>query len=822
MSQLIKSRKSANGSNGDSRRAGKKTVKETISYETISHEDLIGSAQVADIINQLPGDNLLQIDSKTNFYQSWPIGKEWQTVKNTGAAGLGRLLPGKERQAIAQELESIEAKFNDCLQQIEPTKFPTSPKSLSSLLKRVKKLQERICNSEEGLESINPFEQELEGIEAKFKNYLQGTSDLQIAPNSALSFPLSMLLKRVKELQERIYHPQGALHLTYPFFLPVFTLHLALIQATAKSIEDGQESLNTLVFSGISYLRKALDSAYREKYDDIDLKRGGARNELGYVEDTRNHKSLTQWVDYAENQESLKALNKHLSAKIALSYVEKINFSSAWSVIDEFVKLLPVAQGETEVVSIQKLATAKIAQWKQASETTTQADTFNSTLLIPTAYDESIIPEDPDAADYVKEYYKTLAIGLIGDIPIPGAGALSAITGLFVGWIFGGEQDKWKTYAQAIGDYIDEQIVLLETTDIENDLIWAEGEFDYLCRFLEEEGWDFGQPLSDDLKTSIELETRFIDLIDFLGPLRQSLYNPASPTYTTFPYFDRLFTLYGAVLGTVTTTLSTYDTYNEFQELFESSRKYLKEAIESAVDYRSNAIEGKWSGAANNSRFYDNQSYSWFSDKRPLNGTDSRWDGFYDLWYLFQIELGYVYPNRLKMLAGLHNFDNMAAQYNDFWSSRKSDHVAIEPLWDWWYDTVEAQRGRANSYRGYIDDGYSSWSNGPGVHEDLYFAQHCYASHFYGPKLYNEGSSGGDEVMFLALTDYPRAQDVIPLESFSHVDISSAYEIVVYSEENYGGTCYTFHPNKDTCVYRPLSACGFTIKSLKINYIKSH
>ena len=816
MSQLIKSRKSANGSNGDSRRAGKKTVKATISHETISHEDLIGSAQTADIINQLPGDNLLQIDPKTNFYQSWPVGKEWQTVKNTGAAGLGRLLPGKERQAIAQELESIEAKFNDCLQQIEPTKFQSSPKSLSSLLKRIKQLQERICNSEEGLESINPFEQELEGIEAKFNNYRQGTSDLQIAPNSALSFPLSMLLKRVKELQERIYHPQGALHLTYPFFLPVFTLHLALIQATAKSIEDGQESLNTLVFSGISYLMNALDSAYREKYDDIDLKRGGARNELGYVEDTRNNKSLTEWVDYGENKESLKTLNKHLSAILALSYVENINFSAAWSVIDQLIKLLPVAQGETEVVSIQKLATAKIAQWKQASETTTQADTFNSTLLIPTAYDESIIPEDPDAADYVKEYYKTLAIGYIGDLPIPGAATLSAVTGLFVGWIFGGEQDKWKKYAQAIADYISEEIAGLETTQIENDLIWAEGEFDKLCKILDDQGWEFGQPLSS------ELQDRFIDLIDVLGPLRQDLYNPYSPKYTTFPYFDRLFTLYGAVLGTATTTLSTYDTYEEFKELFTDSRKYLEEAIESAVNYRYNAIKGDWSGAANNSRFYDDQSLSYFSDKRPLKGNDSRWDGFYDLWYLFQVELGYVYPNRLKMLAGIHNFDNMVDQYNDFWSSRKSDHVAIEPLWDWWYDTVEKKRKEANDYRPSIDIGYSSWSNGPGVHEDLYFANtDLYTSHFHGPRL-QKGDDSSVGLLYLPLTDYPRVEDVISLEKFDEIKISPVYNVTVYSEENFEGTSYTFKPSKDRFMYAELANCGFTIKSLKINYIKSH
>lgn len=826
MSQGIKARKSSNGSDRDSNRDSKRAARKTIgsnrdskrmarkTIETIiSNDGLIGSAQAADILNQLPGENLLQVDPQTNFYQSWPVGKEWQTFKNVGAAGLGRLLPREERQAIEQELESVEAKFNDCLQKIEPTKFQSSPKSLSSLLKRIKELQERIFNSEEGLESINPFEQELGGIEAKFNDHLQGTSKLQIASNSALSFPLSMLLKRVKELEERIYHPQGALHLTYPFFLPVFTLHLALIQATAKSIEDRQESLNTLVFGGISYLRNALESAYREKRDDIVIKRGGARNELGYIENTRNNKSLTQWVDYAENEESLKALKTNLSAKIALSYVEKINFSAAWSVIDQFVKLLPVAQGETQVFSIKKAEEARIAQWKQASETTTRADTFNSSLLIPTAYDESIFPDDPDAADYVKEYYKTVAIGLIGDLPIPGAATLSAVTGLFVGWIVDDQGDLWKKYAQAIADYISEEIAGLETTQIENDLIIAEEEFDDLCKILDDQDWEFGQPLLD------ELQDRFITLLYNLNLVRQALYNPYSSEYTTFPYFDRLFTLYGAVLGTATTTLDTYDTYDEFRELFEKSRDYLHRAISSAVNYRHNAIDVHEDGGSHVSRMYDQQSHSYFSDKRPLNGNDSRWNGAYALKHLLQVELGYVYPNRLKMLAGIHNFDNMVDQYNDFWSSRKSDHVAIEPLWDEWFNKVEDKRDYANDQRGTIDNGYRDWSNGPGVHDNLYFDENCYRSHFHGPRLYKEGDS---DAMYVALTDYPRAQDVIPLDSFDHVDISPAYNMVVYSEENYGGTSFTFTPPSNKFGYFQLSNCGFTIKSLKINYIKSH
>lgn len=721
-----------------------------------SARKLINAAQTTDILNQLPGNNLLQIDSATNFYKSWPIGKEWRRIKNIGVAALGTSLTRKERQTIEQKLENIEGKFNDYLQQTK--KLPRSRQ-------------------------------------------------------------LSWLLKKIRKLQEQIYHPQGATHSTYPFFLPVFSLHLALIQTTAQSAEDYQESLNTLVFGGVSYLHSALQSAYRQRYEDIVIKRGGARNELGYVEDSRNNKSLTEWVNYAENKESLKALRKYLSAKLALKYVEGINFSVAGSVLDGLIKLLPnEEEEEASVYSIQKAASAQIAQWKQASETTTQVDDLNTRLLIPTAYDESLAPEEPEAMDYVKEYYKTLAIGAIGDLPIPGAAALSAVTGLFVGWIFGDENDQWEKYAEAIKDYIDEAITGLETNNIENDLITAEEEFDKLCKILDQNGWEFGQPLSDDPQTCDELQDRFITLISQLNELRQALYNPESKDYTTFPYFDRLFTLHGAVLGTATTTMKTYNTHDEFEEHFKKSRDYLLRAADSAVSYRRGAIDVETKGSSNVSRFYDDQSDSYFSDKRPLNGNDARWDAAYALKHLLQTELGYVYPNRLKILASIHNFDKMVDQYNEFWSERKSDHVPIERLFDEWHDKV---RDAGFDYsdpgiRGTINDGYSSWDNGPAVYDGLYYDETLSPIDLCGPLIFNSGNPYVQ--MYLPITDYPRTQDVIPLGKFDTIDISPLYKMIVYSEENFEGNSYTFNHSSSSI---SLSNCGFEIQSIQVIYTKS-
>ena len=723
----------------------------------------IGADKTTEIINKLSGKNLLKIDSETGFYASWAVGKEWLTIKNRGTVGLGRLLPRGERQEIEDELESIEAKFNESLQQKE---------------------------------------------------------NLTISPQ------LSLLLKRVKELQAKIYHPQGSFHLTYPFFLRVFTLHLALIQARTQSTEDSQASLNSLVFNGILYLQDALDFAYRERYQDIVIRRGGARNELGYVEDSRKNRSLTQWVAYAENEESLRILRKHLSAKFALKYVEGINFSLAWSALDEFVKLLPSAEEETKVFSLRKAAEAQIAQWRETSETTAQADTFNSSLLMPTAYDEedSLAPEEKDAADYVKEYYTTLAIGMIGDLPIPGAATLSALTGLFISWIFGGQDDKWKKYADAIEMYIAEEIADLERTQIENDLRTAEEEFNHLCKILDEQEWNFGQ----DLPFEDELIPRFETLIYNLSEIRYALYDPKSERYKTFPLFDRLFTLYGAVLGTVTTTLQTYDTYEEFRELFVDSRDYLDEAIRSAVNERYWSIYCDVYGPFNDDyRLYDIHSSSHFSDGRVIiNGDLMRATD-----KLMKVELGYVYPNRLKMLAGIRNFDKIVTQYNDFWSERKSDHVAIQPLWPDWFHEVEEARGPVNGSKDTLDEiynGLTSRDDEPPIYQNLYFNEPCYRSHFHGPRLYKDGSSESE--MYIVLTDYPRlGDDILPIEEFDHLDISPVYKVVVYSEENFEGTSYTFTTDpaddstkKGRYAYPQLSECGFTIKSLKVIYIKSH
>lgn len=224
----------------------------------------------------------------------------------------------------------------------------------------------------------------------------------------------------------------------------------------------------------------------------------------------------------------------------------------------------------------------------------------------------------------------------------------------------------------------------------------------------------------------------------------------------------------------------------------------------------------------NVSQFYDEQTNSYFSDKRPLGSTKICWDAYYALWKLLKVELGYVYPNRLKILAAIQNFDKLVGKYNNYWSERKPNHVAIEPLWNEWYDEVEIERRAAGSAnRSIIDKGYNEyWSNGAGVHDGLYFVENADSSHFHGPKLFKQGDSDN---MYLPLADYPRVDDVIPLEKFDQLDISPVYNVIVYSEENFGGNSYTFAPNRPGKFFYPkLSSCGFSIKSLKIVYTKSH
>ena len=637
---------------------------------------------------------------------------------------------------------------------------------------------------------------------------------------------LVQLAQKVEEFEQQLFAQKSELHFSLPYFDQVFSLHFAMIQGMQilRECEDHLEAAVSLTYKSLERLDKASSCAYEHRYSAVKVMRCGPNSQFAYVQDNAKEKALTTLMPYNENLEKLNTIKEHFASQEALCYVENIDFSIAQCVVDSTIEFLEKTDEEEVLVSSLKMHNRMVDTW-QTEQLRHSENEHIATYEAPWEAGEKT------SFDYVKEYYKTVAIGLIGDLPIPGAAAISAVTGLFVGWIFDDREQqiqRWKTYANQINQYIDQKVTDVELKSIENELIAAEEEFDQISRYLDNNPNQWGPGIDF---PNQEIRTRFINLINNIKITKQRVFNPNCAMHASFPYFDRLFTLYGSIMGSATVSLETYNTYEEFQNFFEQSREYLDNAMHSAINYRTGKLDGHYNGCTNVSRMYDYQlgDESTYSDKRPLHGYDNRWDGYKALQRYLDIELGYVYPNRLKILAGLQNFDKFVVKYNEFWHLHNDNHQDIMPLTGEWISKMESQRGVANGQREMIDNGYQAWGNGPAVYNDLYFHEHIYASHFQGPRFYH---SGQDEHMYLALQDYPalsrkventgETEVIVPIDRFTNVDFSPCYKIVVFSEENFEGNSYTFSSGNGYFRYPPLSDCGFDIKSLKIQYTRGH
>ncbi len=635
---------------------------------------------------------------------------------------------------------------------------------------------------------------------------------------------LVQLAQNVEEFEQQLFAQKSELHFSLPYFDQVFSLHFAMIQGMQilRENEDHLEAAVSLTYKSLDLLDKATACAYEHRYHAVKVMRCGPNNQFAYVQDHTKEKALTTLMPYNENLDKLNTIKEHFASQEALCYVENIDFSIAQCVVDSTIEFLEKTDEEEVLVSSLKMHNRMVDTW-QTEQLRHSENEHIATYEAPWEAGEKT------SFDYVKEYYKTVAIGLIGDLPIPGAAAISAVTGLFVGWIFDDREQqiqRWKTYANQINQYIDQKVTDVELKSIENELIAAEEEFDQISRYLDDNPNQWGPGIDF---PNQEIRTRFINLINNIKLTKQRVFNPNCAMHATFPYFDRLFTLYGSIMGSATVSLETYNTYEEFQNFFTQSRTYLDNAMHSSIDYRTGKLDGHCDG--NVSRMYDYQlgNNSTYSDKRPLKGKEVRWNGYRALKLYLDIELGYVYPNRLKILAGLHNFDKFVVGYNNFWNQYNDNHHDITPLASEWINKMESQRGVADGQRDTIDIGYSHWDNGPGVLGHLYFYENIYASHFQGPCFYNSNS---DEEMYLAIQDYPalsrqtpnsnETEVIVPMEKFNKISYSPCYQIVVFSEENFEGKSHTFESGKGWSSYYLISDCGFDIKSLKVQYTAGH
>jgi hypothetical protein len=203
----------------------------------------------------------------------------------------------------------------------------------------------------------------------------------------------------------------------------------------------------------------------------------------------------------------------------------------------------------------------------------------------------------------------TLVTGIIGSLPIPGAGLIADAYGLVLGWITGiGQEDPWKKLEDSLKQYVDEAVLGLELNTLKNDIADIERRFDSFCKGRTASNWKPGDTLSR------ELETRLISCYEGVQRIQQFLYNPNSNKHTTLPYFERCSTLYFAVMSSVTQRLKSYNIQTEYETFFNQTYAYLDGVYASSGAYKSSKIKYKWGG------FFNHLNYVIDEGKTDLTG----------------------------------------------------------------------------------------------------------------------------------------------------------------------------------------------------------
>jgi hypothetical protein len=692
----------------------------------------ISLESIAKAISHLSIEGLGEINADTKLFSHWPSTEQWQSYQQEVAFTILHKLPSAEKEAIETNLAAIDTDFNGYLQGFV-----------------------LLSTQENGKEKIPQVANDLYG-----------------------------LLDRCESLQEQIYQPTSPRHCTYPYFAHSLILHLAVLKSCTLYENEINESqlMQRLLNETTFYLSEAERNAYQQRQAEIKQERGGARSELVYVQDSLSQESLTEWCDVSDKFKEIEALYEYLRTKVPLDYVQAVPFAQGYEIVEQLIGKSSDAKAGQDVLEGEK------KQWTETVETTWKVAQSSAELLLKYA------PQDPTQRSLVAarlsdqqeemiiEMTTTLITGVIGSLPIPGAGLIADTFGLLLGWITAaGQTDPWKELEDALKKYTDQAVLELELSNLKNDMADTESKFDSFCIDRASSGWEPGNTLPR------ELETRLIDCYSAIKRIQQFLYNPnKGAKHNTLAYFERCSTLYFAIMSSVARCLKSYNIQTEYETFFNQTYNYLKGAYESAGQHKRSKIKYR--------------SYPAFM--HPLNHVEDEERGIHltdqwglrhhkasalqhRYWYLQSI-IPYYYECQLGIQRMFASYDSLVRIYNQ---KTKRNLPLLVPMLDGNLGELNYSLKRDVDYLG--QEGYHAPGKSPGIKFNLYQKTHSLEDR-KGPRFYEDGDWRGKETQ-LTVGSYPDITKLgISQDSISSVKVPNRWKVTLYENSNFQGGSRVF------------------------------
>ncbi|MBD2454705.1 hypothetical protein H6G80_11495 [Nostoc sp. FACHB-87] len=683
----------------------------------------ISLESIAKTISYLSIEGLGEINTNTNLFSHWPSADQWQSYQQKVTLTILHELPSAEKEEIEANLAAIDSDFNNSLEKF--VQFSTE---------------------ENGTEKTS-----------QVVNYLYD------------------LLDRCESLQKQIYEPTSPIHHTYPYFAHSFLLYLAVIKACTcyKNEINEPQLIQGLLNQTIFYISAAEKSAYSQRKAEIKQRRGGARSELIYVQDSLFQESLTEWYDVGEKFQEIDALYQYLQSKVPLDYVQTIPFTQGYEIIGLLIG--NSSDAKTGQITIER----DQGKWAETVESTWEVAESSAVLLLRYAPQDAtqrlVAAKLSDKEqEMIAEASIALITGVIGSLPIPGAALFANTYGLLLGWITNqGKEDPWKQVEDSLKKYTDQAVLGLELTIIKNDLAFWETQFDVICKDITTSNWKPGNTLNS------ELATRLINCYDAIKKIQYHLYNPYSQKHTTLPYFERCSTLYFAVMPTVVQCLKSYDLRTEYETFFNRTYNYLHDAYLSAGEYRRSTIKYKWGGFFNHLNYVrDNVTgrdlTDWWDPSGRYNVIEARYNLLYWIVPCF-------YESQMGIRRMFASFDSLVNIYNQKLGKKMP---LLTPFLDKGLSNV------ASMCEGYVRTATNAGYPSAGVRFGLF--KNYSLEEFKGATFYVDAYYQGLRTQ-LTVGGYPDITKIgIPENCISSVKVPNRWKVTLYEQRDFKGASKEF------------------------------
>jgi len=414
-------------------------------------------------------------------------------------------------------------------------------------------------------------------------------------------------------------------------------------------------------------------------------------------------------------------------------------------------------------------------QWTETVETTWKVAQSSADLLLKYA------PQDATQRSLVAarlsyqqeqmiiETTTTLITGVIGSLPIPGAGLIADAYGLLLRWITrAGQTDPWQELEDSLKRYTDQAVLGLELNTLKNDMADIESKFDSFCKDRKTSNWKLGETLNR------ELETRLINCYDGVQRIQTSLYNPYSPKHTTLPYFERYCTLHFAIMSSVVGCLTSYNIQREYDDFFNKTYAYLNGAYSSSRVAKESKIKRKRGGIFRHEHYVVDEGITdlteWWILPADRHGLFT-----YQHRYL-QTLVPYYFQCQLGLHRMFASYDSLVKIYNE---KLGKNLPLLVPVLD------REFRGLLNTLHQCMDIITSMRFDDPGIRFELY--QRRSIEDLKGPIFYEDLNFSGKSVQ-LTVGSYPDiTKQGIADNSITSVKVPNRWKVTLYPEKDFKG-----------------------------------